>query len=104
MLRLRLWLAFRVQKRKLHAGVVHAGPWFHSRYQGMPEPRPRCRATLGFWVCCLLLAVGPLCRMPLCAAAASRDARPEHYRIVACVAGWSVPPVIHAEKLTHINF
>ena len=42
--------------------------------------------------------------MPLCAAAASRDTRPEHYRIVAYVAGWSVPPVIHADKLTHINF
>lgn len=29
---------------------------------------------------------------------------PQHFRIVAYVAGWSVPPVIHAEKLTHINF
>ena len=26
------------------------------------------------------------------------------YRVVAYVAGWSIPAVIHAEKLTHINF
>src|ERR1700722_13173165 len=26
------------------------------------------------------------------------------YRIVAYVAGWSIPAVIHPEKLTHINF
>lgn len=29
---------------------------------------------------------------------------PQHFRIVAYVAGWSIPPVIHPEKLTHINF
>lgn len=29
---------------------------------------------------------------------------PDAYRIVAYVAGWSTPAVIHAEKLTHINF
>ncbi len=29
---------------------------------------------------------------------------PEPYRIVAYVAGWSTPAVIHPEKLTHINF
>ena len=28
---------------------------------------------------------------------------PEHFRVVAYVAGWSLPPVIHAKKLTHIN-
>ncbi len=28
----------------------------------------------------------------------------DHFRIVAYVAGWSTPAVIHAEKLTHINF
>lgn len=26
------------------------------------------------------------------------------FRVVGYVAGWSIPPVIHAEKLTHINF
>ncbi|MEX0735211.1 MAG: glycoside hydrolase family 18 protein [Steroidobacteraceae bacterium] len=36
-----------------------------------------------------------------CAAAAPA---PQHFRIVAYVAGWSPPAVIHAEKLTHINF
>jgi chitinase len=30
--------------------------------------------------------------------------RAQDYRIVAYVAGWSMPPVIHPEKLTHINF
>ena len=30
--------------------------------------------------------------------------RAEPFRIVAYVAGWSMPTVIHAEKLTHINF
>jgi len=29
---------------------------------------------------------------------------PDPYRIVAYVAGWSTPAVIHPEKLTHINF
>ena len=28
----------------------------------------------------------------------------DRYRIVAYVAGWSIPAVIHPEKLTHINF
>jgi chitinase len=28
----------------------------------------------------------------------------DQYRIVAYVAGWSIPAVIHPEKLTHINF
>lgn len=37
-------------------------------------------------------------------AASSPAATPEPFRIVAYVAGWSPPPVIHAEKLTHINF
>src|SRR4029453_2975663 len=26
------------------------------------------------------------------------------FRVVAYVANWSIPPVIHARKLTHINF
>ena len=29
---------------------------------------------------------------------------PQDFRVVGYVAGWSIPPVIHAEKLTHINF
>ena len=38
--------------------------------------------------------------------AAGRIASPAtgQYRIVAYVAAWSIPAVIHAEKLTHINF
>jgi len=47
----------------------------------------------------------PLCGTPLYGADATpRDATAGHFRIVAYVAGWSVPPVIHVEKLTHINF
>lgn len=38
-----------------------------------------------------------------CAASAPEPA-PQPFRIVAYVAGWSPPPVIHPEKLTHINF
>jgi chitinase len=29
---------------------------------------------------------------------------PDRYRIVGYVAGWATPAIIHAEKLTHINF
>ncbi len=29
---------------------------------------------------------------------------PQEDRVVAYVAGWSIPPVIHPDKLTHINF
>jgi chitinase len=36
--------------------------------------------------------------------AEGRIASPATYRIVAYVAGWSIPAVIHPEKLTHINF
>ena len=32
------------------------------------------------------------------------DEAPGNFRVVAYVAGWSPPPVIHAGKLTHINF
>lgn len=61
----------------------------------------RCK----FWLCCLFLVVESFCGTPLYAAdGAPRDATAKHFRIVAYVAGWSVPPVIHAEKLTHINF
>ena len=43
-----------------------------------------------------LLAIGYLATQSATAA--------EPQRVVAYLAGWSVPPVIHAEKLTHINF
>jgi len=81
---------------------------FHGRIVCGAVPQlPMIVARLRFysWLCCLLLAVEPFCATPLYAAAAgSRDATAEHFRIVAYVAGWSVPPVIHVEKLTHINF
>ena len=38
------------------------------------------------------------------AAANAAEPAPPAPRIVAYVAGWSLPPAIHAEKLTHINF
>jgi chitinase len=43
------------------------------------------------------------CSASLGAAYAAESAVPE-FRVVAYVASWSIPPVIHAEKLTHINF
>jgi chitinase len=57
-----------------------------------------------FWLCCVLLAMEPYSGTLCAANAAPPDATAEHFRIVAYVAGWSVPPVIHPEKLTHINF
>ena len=63
------------------------------------------RLRFDFRLCCVLLAVQLFCGVPLHAAdPARRDATAEHLRIVAYVAGWSMPPVIHAEKLTHIIF
>ena len=50
------------------------------------EPRSRIVRLL----CTLLLAIG-------CA-----DAQAQH-RVVAYLASWSIPPVIHPEKLTHLN-
>ena len=38
------------------------------------------------------------------ATAFAADQAPGSFRVIAYVAGWSPPPVIHAEKLTHINF
>jgi chitinase len=75
-------------------------------HYGEPElPMSMFRRPRKFWLCCVFLAVQPFLGTPLCAAeAAPRDATAEHFRIVAYVAGWSVPPVIHPEKLTHINF
>jgi chitinase len=44
----------------------------------------------------LLLMLGYLATQAVTAA--------EQHRVVAYLASWSVPPVIHAEKLTHLNF
>jgi chitinase len=44
----------------------------------------------------LLLTLGCLAIQAVTAA--------EQHRVVSYVASWSVPPVIHAEKLTHLNF
>jgi len=42
---------------------------------------------------------------PACAAQIEEAARgSESFRVVAYVAGWAMPAVIHGEKLTHINF
>ena len=46
-------------------------------------------------IACLLLLMLP-------AAPASADSQP--FRVVAYVAGWSMPAAVPAEKLTHINF
>ena len=70
---------------------------------GLPMIVARLRLYL--LLCCVLLPMEPLCGTPLYGADATpRDATAGHFRIVAYVAGWSVPPVIHVEKLTHINF
>lgn len=45
---------------------------------------------------------GVLACLPGAAAAAAET--PGQFRVIAYVAGWSPPPVISAEKLTHINF
>ena len=47
------------------------------------------------WLIFACLALGPF----VAAQPASQD-----FRVVAYVAGWSMPAVIHPEKLTHINF
>jgi chitinase len=53
--------------------------------------------------CLIALLMGALACLPGCMAGApapeSRD-----FRVIAYVAGWSMPAVIHPEKLTHINF
>ncbi len=53
---------------------------------------PRCAMLVGALAC---LAIGT---------AFAATAEPTQPRIIAYVAGWSMPPVIHPEKLTHINF
>ena len=46
---------------------------------------------------------GALAWLASCTAAVPAPA-PEEFRIIAYVAGWSMPATISAEKLTHINF
>src|SRR6267378_3426590 len=40
----------------------------------------------------------------ICAPVGKTAPATDRYRIVAYVAGWSTPAMIHPEKLTHINF
>ena len=47
------------------------------------------------WLVLACLAWGPII---------AAEPVPEDFRVIAYVAGWSLPAVIHAEKLTHINF
>src|SRR5882672_8601863 len=55
--------------------------------------------------CASLLLCVLICTPGLAGAAVEKTApAPDPYRIVAYVAGWSTPAVIHPEKLTHINF
>ncbi|MBV8975375.1 MAG: glycoside hydrolase family 18 protein [Sinobacteraceae bacterium] len=57
------------------------------------------------WLSCVLVAGAQFWGRPLYAGeAVVRDATAENFRVVAYVAGWSVPAVIHPQKLTHINF
>src|SRR5262245_29906725 len=52
------------------------------------------------WVGVLVLAA-----LAACAAAPGKTpASTEAFRVVAYVAGWSMPAAVPAEKLTHINF
>ena len=54
------------------------------------------RLRFPFWLCWVVFAVQ--------APGAIRAAAAQQFRIVGYVAGWSMPAVIHPEKLTHINF
>jgi len=85
---------------------MYASPGLKIRVSAMPElPMPVGGLRSYFWLCCIFFAAGPFCGTPLYAAdAAPRDTTAEHFRIVAYVAGWSVPRLIHPEKLTHVNF
>jgi chitinase len=53
---------------------------------------------------CLLICTPGLAEGVLGSAVEKTAPAPDPYRIVAYVAGWSTPAVIHPEKLTHINF
>jgi chitinase len=60
------------------------------------KARRRRRQLRSRIVSALLLTIGYLAIQSATAA--------EQHRVVAYLASWSVPPVIHAEKLTHLNF
>jgi chitinase len=53
-----------------------------------------------------LLLYWSFCATDFCVAGEVIDATPQpaHYRVVGYLAGWASPPLIHPEKLTHINF
>jgi chitinase len=53
---------------------------------------------------CLLMCAPSLAEGVAGSAVEKAAPAPDPYRIVAYVAGWSTPAVIHPEKLTHINF
>ena len=53
---------------------------------------------------CVLICTPGLAEGVLGSAVEKTAPAPDPYRIVAYVAGWSTPAVIHPEKLTHINF
>src|SRR5258708_24808854 len=53
---------------------------------------------------CVLICTPGLTRGVLGAEIGKTAPATDPYRIVAYVAGWSTPAVIHSEKLTHINF
>ena len=53
---------------------------------------------------CVLICTPGLTRGVLGAEIEKTAPATDPYRIVAYVAGWSTPAVIHSEKLTHINF
>jgi chitinase len=53
---------------------------------------------------CLLICTPGLAEGVLGSAVEKTAPAPDPYRIVAYVAGWSTPAVIHPEKLTHVNF
>ena len=54
------------------------------------------------WFINAVLTCALLCLAGCSAGAPARA--PQEYRVIAYVAGWSMPATIHAEKLTHINF
>jgi chitinase len=53
-----------------------------------------------------LLLYLSFCAPDSCVAGEAIDASPpaDHYRVVGYLAGWAIPPLIHPEKLTHLNF
>jgi len=53
---------------------------------------------------CVLICTPGLAERAPGAEAGKTTPAPDPYRIVAYVAGWSTPVVIHSEKVTHINF